>query len=464
MKRKLLLCLSVCLLLSACGNSDSSSEKDPEATSAASGSTETTSKEEITSTTTKATTTAATTVETTTTTAVPEITDAEKYAKIVLDNEKVWFDSLDFTAPVDVDGFGIESTQIDCWFQDLDFDIIPEFIVGPVKISHGLVTSYEFNIFRINGNSLSQIWSKYEGYEDKYPYRSEHLYSSDGVKNAFIDSIYKDQNDKYHFIYEGFNTYEGTFAFNIVETSFGKEEITGKTLYLFDCFYLADENTYQINGKDVSMEELYSAVKSVTENSIGYQVQTKKIPLTDENTKETENCYGKMDKSQKLKALEESWDAYSLKSTNKSPELFVKMENMISPYVKRNEAINSVDWKKAFSDIVKTRGTNEKTAYQLIKLDNDDIPELLIDEPMVADKFPIYSYSNGKIITPDIDYTVNREVEYIEGSGRILISDYVGITSQTISIFEYKSGKFILLGTGTRFMNRIDYIEVFTWN
>ena len=252
--------------------------------------------------------------------------------------------------------------------------------------------------------------------------------------------------------------------FNIIETSFSKEAITNKTIYDFFDFDQTEDKTYQICGVDVSLEELYSAVRSDAENTVSYYTETKKIPLTDKNTKETDGCYGKLDSSQKLKALADSWNAYSLRSADKAPEVFVNMEKLVSSFVKKYEALSSNSWKKEYAVIIKSRAANATTAYQLIKLDTDAVPELLIDESTVAGQFPIYSYSSGKIVTPDVDYTLYRDVEYIEGAGLIKISDYVGSASENVKIFEYKNGRFDLLAEGSDFMNRIDYTEVYTWN
>lgn len=86
---------------------------------------------------------------------------AEQYAQIVMDNEDIWLTPLELEYAYELP----TTTIINCWFEDLDSDSTPEFIVGPTFIAWGETCSYKFDIYKISDGNLvktSDIKSVFE--------------------------------------------------------------------------------------------------------------------------------------------------------------------------------------------------------------------------------------------------------------------------------------------------------------
>ena len=128
---------------------------------------------------------------------------AEQYAKIVMDNEDIWLTPLELEYAYEKP----TTTIINCWFEDLDSDSTPEFIVGPTYIAWGETCSYKFDIYKISDGNLvktSDIKSvfehdiSYDSTTKKVPLTNEYgeitsesyyKKSKDERKNLLIDSF-----------------------------------------------------------------------------------------------------------------------------------------------------------------------------------------------------------------------------------------------------------------------------------
>ena len=138
------------LLLTACGSTNSSSseiidtktETEPIMTEITE--TDTDAAETV------ATVTSVTSSGTVTTTVQPETVDidAEKYADIVKANENIWLDPLNNKT--------IQANETcECWFEDMDFDGEPEFVVGGFNM--GTQWGHNFNIYKFKDNEMIKL-------------------------------------------------------------------------------------------------------------------------------------------------------------------------------------------------------------------------------------------------------------------------------------------------------------------
>lgn len=109
------------------------------------------------------------------------------------------------------------------------------------------------------------------------------------------------------------------------------------------------------------------------------------------------------------------------------------------------------DWKEAYAQVAKVADFTRETSYSLIYLDEDDIPELVVD--VVGYYTSVYSYKD-EIAAPVIEYwgygssgIAGYDYAARKGCVRTYNSDYAGLQSETSYAFMHDSRM------------RIDYTE-----
>ena len=104
----------------------------------------------------------------------------------------------------------------------------------------------------------------------------------------------------------------------------------------------------------------------------------------------------------------------------------------------------SEPWRQAYSDYVKKAAKEGYNSFNLIYVDNDDVPELFLGSGIEATGERLCTYYNGKIIEQTLYRTYSTS--YIENSG--LIQNYYGSQGcYGIEIYKLENGKFEMLHT-----------------
>ncbi len=108
------------------------------------------------------------------------------------------------------------------------------------------------------------------------------------------------------------------------------------------------------------------------------------------------------------------------------------------------EAPFSEPWRQAYADYVKKAAKEGYNSFNLIYVDNDDVPELFLGSGIEATGERLCTYHNGKIVEQTLYRTYSTS--YIENSG--LIQNYYGSQGcYGIEIYKLQNGKFEMLHT-----------------
>lgn len=104
----------------------------------------------------------------------------------------------------------------------------------------------------------------------------------------------------------------------------------------------------------------------------------------------------------------------------------------------------SEPWRQAYADYVKKAAKEGYNSFNLIYVDNDDVPELFLGSGIEATGERLCTYHNGKIVEQTLYRTYSTS--YIENSG--LIQNYYGSQGcYGIEIYKLQNGKFEMLHT-----------------
>ena len=279
--------------------------------------------ETTTTTTKKATTTTTTTTKAATTTKPkPAATsEAERIAKLIVENESTWHRTGRIS---DIHKYG-DTKSTTCWFEDLDFDGVKEFVVGPVCAERGQATFYGYDIYKIENNKLRKLKSA----GDPTGYCSYSSISF-GKYNYFENNnlemyLYKDGSGKYHYAHCALTSWSFEECMVLNETDFS----VIKDKPMFDYLVASDPAYYSVGGSKVSADKMISRVKAELNGAKQCTVKTKQVNITNKNGKITSDCYSKKKKEEKIRMLAESYDAYKIVESNKQPDFLVFMLNRI---------------------------------------------------------------------------------------------------------------------------------------
>ena len=359
-----------------------------------------------------------------------ELSDTEKLVKVVVDNESVWLGSLD--------NITTEGNIFNCWFEDVNFDGKPEFVVGPTLVEQGQFQACFYDIYIISGNSLSKINSEYA-----HRPCSVLVYitnTGEFSKNNMNLSIYKDNSGKYHYINVSPSSYTLETAMSIDEISMSG----GNSTSLFSFFNMVgiddDYSNYSIGNEMVSLDRFIEDVGNELNGSKLCTVKIKTVKLLDSSGKLTDDCYSKKSAKQKLNLLVSSYDSYKLIESDKPCDqlqylydLAVAKKNSIKKYSPQgnNYTSDELMYKeildKYYSSITKKqmsftvnssddtitidlRGFNlstidslEQCGYSFIDINHDGVNECIISaiDPDLSNKASlvrwVYSVVDGRV-------------------------------------------------------------------
>ena len=305
--------------------------------------------------------------------------EAEKYAKVVKDNESVWlepFNSSD-TVPQDYE-------NPNCWFEDVDFDGSPEFIIGGFNM--GTQGGIGYRIYRIDTAAgtleiLRPCWG------DEEPREFDPVYGG-GSLNVTLDypnhvvpgfaggggELLRDADGELHYYFDYIASYiDEHYGFEeaVLDTSALTARTKAGTSYVKNTFdginyvYTLDGVTYEANEFLDVLDERFKGWIHV-ENAHGGYIPCTMYRDVDPEMKDYYICgrYDDLSDADRLAALKQScvecFEA-EIKDTDEAPHNYTKLRDKFEEI---NPSYNS------FADVVKAK---EKQYGELVvRKDNFD--------------------------------------------------------------------------------------------
>lgn len=353
-----------------------------------------------------------------------EITQAERYAQIVMDNEDLWL------APLN-EMYISEYESQTCWFEDVDFDGELEFIVGGCNMqSQGGISYY---IFKFEDDKMVKLYENYIDKENAYLGISStgnipsHLKRPNPGFAEYSGEIIKDKNGNYRYILSYIVSYLGT-GYGIAEL-----DIEGDTLnWNLVGGYVTDPEFEYINssGNSVSESKLKSSLVDWFDGSSFCFAEIGTIPctyvnesldsewykaatssdsgLSDVASAYVSGCYDGLSKKEKKAALIKSYNAYSIKEIGGESQLYAQILRDMQDDVWKTAYWNYISQGKyknltngfLYGDEI-GRITADDAKFTLAYLDSDDIPELFVSGGFSVHILTIKDGKLVEVITDD---------------------------------------------------------------
>lgn len=134
---------------------------------------------------------------------------------------------------------------------------------------------------------------------------------------------------------------------------------------------------------------------------------------------------------------------------------------IIEPQCTQDDTYEMQDWQAAYAEYIEGLEENERCYYSLIYVDEDDIPELVIDTRYEAGGCKILTFHNGVV---DTLQTARLNFAYIEKKN--LINNSAGHMGYYYDkIYSIKSGKWVYVtgGEWTETMGGDDWVYQYEW-
>ena len=135
---------------------------------------------------------------------------------------------------------------------------------------------------------------------------------------------------------------------------------------------------------------------------------------------------------------------------------------IIQPQITKDETYEMQDWQKAYEEYIEELEWNRGSTYSLIYVDDDDIPELVIDSGFEAGGCEVLTYHSGEM---DVLQTDRRLFYYIEKKN--LLNNTGGIYGYYFDrIYAIENGKWTCVADGelTEIMGETDWIYQYEWD
>lgn len=267
------------------------------------------------------------------------LTKAEKYAKAVMDNEDMWLDKWN-------NSYIGSTDNVYCWFEDVDFDGDPEFIVGGA-LAQQAQGGINYDYFKVTDNGkLKHIVNANDPDREYSALVFANYAPNSGL--GYIDAmIMKDKKTGEH-IY----TYSGTFpdlqARNIIKMDFSGGKYSEEML----CGYTSDdrfedvEDSFYLDSstEKISKSRLIAYLNDKKDNYTFSISSIGTIPCTwtmknevyyeggmnDGAASTISNCYDGLSKAERKAALVKSFNKYSLTDTDDNAYVFNNMINALN--------------------------------------------------------------------------------------------------------------------------------------
>lgn len=340
-----------------------------------------------------------------------EMTEAEKYAKIVMENEDLWLAPLNEMNIPDFE-------DCTCWFEDINFDGTPEFIVGGFNMETQYVC---YNVYVIENNKMRKLLDK--GFVETYGEKGSQfpslslpgIVTSPNAGFAHYCCEVIQTNDKYYYLFPycimsygvgyGITAMDGVDNDVIQWTNIGRFDEYPS----FGCF--------DSNAAPTSSDDLISTIDEWNKASTKYWVHIGTIPCTyknldldmdwfnkasssdsglnDSSASFVSGCYDTLTESEKTTALIKSYNTYNLEKTGSGSELLGRFVSDL------RECERNANIKTSYKGIIDQKlGESRKKdpnmydiEYALFDIDKNNTPELLINTGTAYGDHTISVYS-----------------------------------------------------------------------
>lgn len=266
---------------------------------------------------------------------IPEVTTIEPKSELpeivqaVLDDEEMWLNELN-EMTYGYEGHMPKVGYNECWFQDIDIDGTPEFIVGGMGFQSDGIIIQVYNIYKYKNGSLQRIEVNGRTFSgEKEPYLEllwdgEEPHYGSGAFNNLL-KVFKNNNID-EFLYTMEHKYDytsdpdggGVISFYVYNMNKDAFECDGNSIV-----YCSVDKNNIINGNyrvynhdgEVDEQEFLKTYNSFFENLIPYKTTIKSIPCT-KLSAEKSGYYDTMSVEQKKQALLSSYNAWSCKENS----------------------------------------------------------------------------------------------------------------------------------------------------
>lgn len=306
-----------------------------------------------------------------------KLTFAEEYVHAIIESEDLWL------APLNGVGYGYN----ECWFQDLDMDGIPEFIVG--GRAEGNHAGIFFNVYSYRDGQLLPM-------EDEYGEQEIGFWGTDG----FDCKLYKNENtNSFVYLYstaDGTASYEDYSVRELVKTE-------GIMLYSIDVlkirwtsegYIYQPEYTaeYDVIGT-MTREEMLEHYDTFFASMTPYQTYIKTIPCTDLSCG-MEGHYDYLSDEEKKQLLIESYETWGYEEGSVAKLPLADIIAEIRMLENKTETFSNSDLGKMYN-LFHFRTLALPTEGCLYDVNGDGVEELILWG--YGDCYCVYTFQNGDL-------------------------------------------------------------------
>lgn len=280
--------------------------------------------------------------------------DAEKYAEIVMNHEPDWLER--YTSHT------LNGTPM-AWFEDLDFDGRPEFIVGGAiwaDYPQGNV-NYDFYRFTDSGEMVRLVPESGGDFSCLF---AANLDCNPGLGYISGNVIRNKETEKYEYVYSSsFFSYPAEVFKKMIfgENNYSEQTLAGYWEVDFgeglqtEYYGEQDERIFRSDLIDYlnSLSEKYTQCFSHV-GTIPFSDQDKDIHPDESNvdvlSSVISDCYEELSDEERKQALIDSYRAYSLENTEEKPYMFSNMLNQLGVSEFESDELTEDDFRAAVSN------------------------------------------------------------------------------------------------------------------
>ena len=351
-------------------------------------------------------------------------------AKLVIENEALWQEKLDRYFP----------GGCYCWFEDMDFDGEPEFITGGYASGQ---YSHNYLIYKENANKRSL-----DIYMDnclQYVSVLKFQLPSPGF-SEWQAEVLRDINGNYSYVFP--------LVINDADEAYALAELVPKEdtmqWFLIGGFITRPKIEYQSDSSGVvSFDEMINYVDDWFEGkyqcishigNIPYKVNGMTWDMFVDNSEGQSQMvdyysalvapsYETLTEDEKIKALMDSYNAYSLEETDKSSFLYKQFKEDVSSFYSTHDnnshkpekvKDNNDEWKAAYSDYAAEYISGDDrlesvSDFFLVDINEDGIPEMYIraSGAFASSKMLTYDNDKSEVVVQDVGFCI--DLYYIPG-------------------------------------------------
>lgn len=379
-----------------------------------------------------------------------KLTKAEKYAQIVMDNEDIWLEPLN-----EMDYL---SGGAACWFEDIDFDGTPEFIIGGCNM--GSQGGYDYNIYKIADDKLIKLQE--EGYTGGSTINGAKTAPNPGF-GQICASVIKDKSGNYNYIFTTTTTSIGDgYGLSVLKVNKNTIEWSDIGGYIYSDYGNGkiDEKYLGHDSTDITQKELIESLNNWFNGSTLCLSEIGTIPctymsesldsewyknatnsdsgLSDASSAFISGCYDTLSDKDKKQALIDSYNKYKFIDTNEKTYIHT---NLIKELEKISDNNDKSDWISMYAKKISNIASKDYTIFSFFvwNVIGDNTPELCIETGnSFADAKITYYTINNKKMAKIGDTPGGRFSAYLRESDYklVLVSMYPSNSGQYIGIYD----------------------------